>query len=308
MKTRNLNLTIKSVACSILLTGMSLTAFAQDDPLKALDSSSEPTTHYALYSFKSTRVINSQSLETLQEGVLDFRIGHRFGPLNGGAYQLWGLDQASTRFQFDYGIKDWLQVGVGHSTAPKSYGGYVKAKLLWQSKGKRNMPISVIYHGYTDINITNNIDPNLNQFNNRLSFTHQLIIGRKFSDGFSLQLMPTYVHYNIVPVGDQYNQVNDIYAVGIAFRQRISRRVSFNGEYYQIIGDNFLKSYQNSLSVGFDIETGGHVFQLHLTNSLAMSEPYFITQTTENWLKGGIHLGFNISRVFSLYEPQSVRL
>jgi hypothetical protein len=278
-------------------------SFAQaDSMLDVLDSQQPLKTEYVIGAFKSTRVINAQSVETLSEGVLDFRIMHRFGPVNQGFFNLWGLDQANTRFQFDYGVKDWLMVGIGRSAAPKSYGGYVKLKFLRQSKGKVTMPISVVYHGYMGTDATQYTDRVRNSdFGSRLSFVHQLLIGRKFNENFSLQLMPTFIHDNLVATPADKN---DKVALGIGFRQKISKRVSINFEYFYLYPTlSVEEAFKNSLSLGVDIETGGHVFQIHLTNTLAMTENNFITDRNESWLNGGIHLGFNVSRVFTIYRP-----
>src|ERR1017187_6701816 len=247
-------------------------------------------------------VISGQSVETLAEGVLDFRIEHRFGAVNQGFYNFYGLDEANTRFQFDYGIKNWLQIGIGRSSTPKSYGANLKAKLLRQSTGKKNMPITLDYNIYTNIDALQYSDPTRqNDFVSRLTYVHQLIIGRKFSENFSLELAPTLVHTNLVPLS---TQKNDQYALGIGFRQKISKRVSINFEYYYLYPTvSVTNIFSNALSLGVDIETGGHVFQIHLTNTLAMNENDFVTDRLESWLTGGIHLGFNISRVFTIYKP-----
>jgi len=279
-----------------------LTGFAQTDSLlNSLDSDVAIKTEYVTAAFKSTRVINAQSTENLTEGVLDFRIMHRFGPVNQGFYNFWGLDQANTRFQFDYGVKDWLQVGIGRSSVPKSYGGYVKWKFLRQSIGKVNMPISILYHAFMNVDALQYPDPvRNNDLTSRLSFVNQLIIGRKFSENFSLELIPTFIHDNLVELR---TDKNDKYAMGVGFRQKISKRVSINFEYFYLYPTFTIQdAFKNALALGVDIETGGHVFQLHLTNTLTMTENNFITDHSESWLNGGIHLGFNISRVFTLYR------
>lgn len=280
-----------------------LFSFAQQDSmLNALDAGQAPVTDYTTATFKSTRVITGQSVETLAEGVLDFRIDHRFGGVNTGFYDFYGLDIANTRFQFDYGIKNWLTIGIGRSSTPKSYGINLKAKLLRQSTGKKNMPVTLDYNIYTNIDALQYTDPvRQNDFDSRLSYVHQIIIGRKFSENFSLQLMPTLVHTNLVALN---TQKNDQYALGFGFRQKINKRVSINFEYYYLYPTISVKDvFSNALSLGVDIETGGHVFQVHLTNTLAMNENDFITDRFESWLTGGIHLGFNISRVFTIYKP-----
>jgi len=277
-------------------------SFAQtDNMLDQLDSGVPPATNYTTATFKSTRVVNAQSVENLSEGVLDVRIDHRFGPVNEGPYTFFGLDEANTRFQFDYGIKDWLQVGIGRSASPKSYGGNIKLKFLRQSTGKVNMPISLVYNLFTNVDALQYSGPRNNDFDYRLAYVHQLVIGRKFSENFSLELIPTLIHTNLVSLS---TQKNDQYAMGVAMRQKISKRVSINLEYFYLYPTlSVTDVFTNSLSLGLDIETGGHVFQIFLTNCLAMNENDVITDRAENWLKGGIHLGFNISRVFTVYRP-----
>ncbi len=278
-----------------------MTSAQNDNMLDQLDSGQAPVTNYTTATFKSTRVVNAQSVENLSEGVLDVRIDHRFGPVNEGAYSFWGLDEANTRFQFDYGIKNWLQVGIGRSASPKSYGGNIKLKLLRQSTGKVNMPISLVYNLFTNVDALRYAGPRNNDFTYRLAYVHQIVVGRKFSENFSLELIPTLIHTNLVGLP---TQKNDQYALGFAMRQKISKRVSINLEYFYLYPTlSVTDVFTNSLSLGVDIETGGHVFQIFLTNSLAMNENDVILDRNESWQNGAIHLGFNISRVFTVYKP-----
>lgn len=273
-----------------------------EDSLLDLLGEEEPTTEYATASFKTTRIINSHSLENTGHGVLDVKISHRFGFINSGYYEIFGLDQASIRLGLDYGVTDWLMVGVGRSTYEKTYDGFVKFKILRQSKGKRNMPITMAWLSTMTINTLRWADPDRQNFStSRYAYAHQLIIGRKFSEGFTLQLMPSVVHRNIVPTAED---AHDIYAMGAGGRVKLSKRVAVNLEYYYALPDLLPEGKTNSLSVGFDIETGGHVFQLHFTNSTHMVEKGFITENTGEWLDGGIHFGFNVSRVFTVYKPR----
>ena len=287
----------------VICIALPVLASAQtENMLDQLDSGMAPTTDYTTATFKSTRVVNAQSVENLSEGVLDVRIDHRFGPVNDGFYGFYGLDAANTRFQFDYGIKNWLQVGIGRSSVPKSYGGNVKLKFLRQSTGKVNMPISLVYNLFTNVDALQYVGPRNNDFQYRLAYVHQLVLGRKFSENFSLELIPTLIHTNLTALS---TQKNDQYAMGIAMRQKISKRVSINLEYFYLYPTLSLTDvFTNSLSLGMDIETGGHVFQIFLTNCLTMNENDVITDRAESWLKGGIHLGFNISRVFTTYKPK----
>ena len=275
------------------------TVFAQDDLLSLIEDE-KPTTEFAKASFKTTRVINSQSLENTAPGVLDVKISHRFGPLNGGAYELFGLDAATIRIGLDYGISKHLMVGVGRSSVQKTYDGFLKMKLLRQSSGARNMPLSVIWFSSIALNSLKWQHPERNNyFSSRLAFTHQLIFGRKFSEGFSLQFMPTVVHRNLIA---NNAEKHDVIALGVAGRQKLTRRLAINAEYYYVLPDQIAENLRNSLAIGFDIETGGHVFQLHFTNSTAMVEKGFITETDGNWFDGDIRFGFNISRVFTIKQ------
>lgn len=287
------------VALAFTFFAFSTTVFGQDD-LLSLIQDEKPAVDFTKASFKTTRVINSQSLENTAAGVLDLKISHRFGPLNGGAYELFGLDAATIRIGLDYGISDHLMVGVGRSSVQKTYDGFLKYKLLRQSTGGRTMPVTVIWFSSIALNSLKWQNPDRNNyFSSRLAYTHQLILGRKFSEGFSLQLMPSVVHRNLIPT-DQ--EKHDVLAIGIAGRQKITRRLAINAEYYYVLPDQINKNLKNSLAIGFDIETGGHVFQLHFTNSTAMVEKGFITENTGSWKDGDIRFGFNISRVFTISQ------
>jgi hypothetical protein len=284
----------------IYLISMQLTA--QDVDLDAiLEEATGSETEYVYATFKSTRIISGHSIERMTEGQLDFRISHRFGRLNGGAYEFWGLDQANIHFSLEYGITDWMMVGIGRGTYEKTYDGFLKFTLFRQSKGDKNMPVSISYLTTAAVNTLKWEGPGELDFWNRLSYVHQLLVARKFGERFSLELNPTYVHRNMVATE---LDPNDLWSVGMGGRFKLTKRLSINAEYYYVIpplNDYRSQKTYNPLSIGVDIETGGHVFQIHLTNSLAMIEKGFIGETTGNWLDGDIHLGFNISRVFSLY-------
>lgn len=292
---------LKSGLILLALT-FSVSAFAQPDDDNDLLSllGDEETTDYATATFKGTRVINMHSIENVAEGVLDFRISHRFGFLNTGPYEFFGLDGATLRLGFEYGITDRLMVGLGRSSNNKAFDAFGKFKILRQSSGKKNVPITLSIFSSVVCNTIKWSDPSRdNYFSSRLSYTHQLLIGRKFNDSFSLQLTPTLVHRNLVQTAAEKN---DVYALGIGGRQKLTKRTSLNAEYFYVMPNQLADKYTNSLSVGFDIETGGHVFQLHFTNSTGMLEPTFVTETVGDWLKGDVHFGFNISRVFTVKE------
>jgi hypothetical protein len=287
---------------SVLIFGMivlySIPAKSQDlDAL--LEKESKPETTYATAIFKSTRIVNGHSVQQMKKKQLEFRVSHRFGQLNTGSYNFWGLDQGTIHLGLEYGLTDWLEFGIGRSTYEKTVDAFGKVSLLKQSSGVKNMPIQLSYMASTEV-IGLNTNPAMQQnFTSRMSFINQILIARKFNESLSLQLTPTYIHRNIVPTEVERN---DLFAMGIGGRYKLTKRVSFNVEYYYVYRANSSSlpiTYYNPLSVGIDIETGGHVFQIMLTNSVAMREGGFIGKTTGSWTDAGIHLGFNISRVFS---------
>ena len=262
----------------------------------------EETTEYAAASFKTNRVINLHSLESTSAGVLDAKISHRFGFLNGGLYEFFGLDQATIRIGLDYGISDRLTLGIGRSNFQKTVDGFVKFKFLRQSSGVKKMPVTLALLLTEAIQTTKWPDTSReNFFSSRLYHTAQLIIGRKFSNEFSFQLSPTLVHRNLVATAEEEN---DVLALGAAGRIKLNKRLSLNAEYIYVPEGQLDDRYRNSFSIGFDIETGGHVFQLHFTNSTSMIEKGFIAETEGNWGDGGVHFGFNISRVFTIVKPK----
>jgi hypothetical protein len=284
----------------VIMTTSVNALLAQDELLKMLDEDSVKEINYATATFKTTRLINGHSVENVAKGVLDVKISHRFGFVNTGGYELFGLDNATMRMGLDYGITNALMVGLGRSTFQKEYDAYAKFKLLRQSSGARNVPVTVSVFSSVVLQSLKFSDPSRkNYFSSRLYFAHQLLIGRKFSEAFSFQLMPAFVHYNLVKnTGDP----NDIIAIGAGGRLKLSKRISINAEYYYQLPDYKQPGTKNSLAIGFDIETGGHVFQLHFTNSTGMNEKAFITQTSGDFFKGDIHFGFNISRVFTIKD------
>ncbi|MBK8700790.1 MAG: hypothetical protein IPN29_15105 [Saprospiraceae bacterium] len=279
-----------------LLSFWSTAAFSQEEDLLSL-LGEEETIDYTTAAFKTNRVINLHSLENTAAGVFDFKISHRFGFINGGIQELFGLDASTIRIGGDYGISNRLMVGFGRSSYEKTYDVFGKFKFLRQSSGKRNMPFTAALFASSAVKTIPFANPERdNYFINRLYYTFQLILGRKFSDGFSLQVSPTVVHRNLVAT---LAEKNDVYAVAGAGRIKLSKRMALNCEYIYVLPDQISPNYKNSLSIGFDIETGGHVFQLHFTNSTSMIEKGFITETVGNWLDGDIHFGFNVSRVFT---------
>jgi hypothetical protein len=281
----------------VLLFGANIHVYGQEDDLLSL-LEEEETVNYTTASFKATRIINLHSLENMSAGELDIKIQHRFGFISGGAYELWGLDQSTIRIGADYGITNSFMIGVGRSSYEKTYDGFMKLKVLRQSTGARKMPITLALFSSMAIKTLKPSDPDReNYFSNNLYYAFQMMIGRKFSDAFTLQLSPSLVHRNLVATEAE---ANDVLAMGFGGRIKLSKRVSLNAEYIYVLPDQLAEGYYNSFSIGFDIETGGHVFQLHFSNSTSMIEKGFIAETVGQWGKGDVHFGFNISRVFNL--------
>lgn len=237
-------------------------------------------------------------MEFIGKGVLDVRILHRFGELNSGANNLFGLDEANMRLGFDYGLSNRLTVGVGRSTAGKELDGFLKFRPVWQSTGPGSFPFSIVLVTGMTVGTTPWTDTaHKYNFNHRMAFYNEVIIGRKFSEQFSLQVSPIFIHRNLVPLA---TDENDVYAIGVGGRFKLSKRIAFVADYHYIAKGLDKKIYKDPLSVGFDIETGGHVFQLHFSNATGMNEKAFITNTTGDWGKGEVRFGFNLSRVFSI--------
>ncbi len=293
---------INAALLFLVCTFLALSTFAQEEDLLSLLGEEEKTIDYTIAAFKTNRVINMHSIENTAGGVLDFKISHRFGFINGGFYELFGLDNASIRIGADYGITNNISIGIGRSSFEKTYDGFLKYRFLRQSTGKVNMPFTAAIFASIAINGLRWSNPEReNLFSSRLFYTYQLIVGRKFSKRFSWQLSPTVVHRNLVRTS---LEKNDVLALGTAARFKLTSRLAINAEYVYVLPDQLAPDYRNSLSIGFDIETGGHVFQLHFTNSTSMIEKGFITETVGDWSDMGVHFGFNVSRVFTVKKRQ----
>jgi hypothetical protein len=283
----------KLITAAILIS-LSLPVVGQESLLKGLEDS-VPIKEKVNAAFKSTRVINAHSIEMLPKGNLDFRILHRFDPVNDGVKQWFGLDGAYMRMSFDYGITNNVTAGIGRSTFRKEVDYFLKARVFQQSKGPGSIPFSFVIAAGSTV-WTESSAPYKTDLEDRYAHYIQLLIGRKFSERFSLQLSPIVVHRNLIEAGDNENT---IYAVGGGARYKLSKRFALTVDYHHPL--NGLSSInKDPLSVGVDIETGGHVFQLHFSNVIGMNERAYITQTTDDFFNGDIRFGFNLSRIFKL--------
>ena len=272
-------------------------SYSQDDLLDILNDE-EVKVEYVQSAFKGTRVANAQSLEIPGPKVLQFMIQHRFGSIENGFYDLFGTDYAAIRYDFSYGYNDVLAIGVGRSSFDKIYDIFLKTKLIRQSKGISSFPVSIVL--FSDIGIKTNRKseqtPALQEnFSNRLLYINQLIIGRKFNRNLSLQVLPTVIHRNLVLSPKEKHQLASL---GLAGRYKITNQFSINADYF-IPLDNRESNYKNSFALGFDYETGGHVFQVMLSNAQGPYEFTFIEKANGDPSSGKLYLGFNISRAFS---------
>lgn len=226
---------------------------------------------------------------------LDLRISHRFGRIDGGLYEFFGLDNATVKVGLDYGVSDRLTVGFGRSSQDKEYDFPVTYRLLRQSTGRHAMPVSVTVLGEWMIRTLKNAEGDYPSIGDMTSTALQLLIARKFSDVISAQVMPVWIHYVQTP---QDGEPNDIFSVGLGGSIRVFKRVRFNAEYYPLFAGNKLTGTVAPFTVGFDIQTGGHVFQFFIGNATGTNERQLVTQTTDRWDQGQLHIGFNILRVF----------
>lgn len=288
---------------------------AQDDLLSMLDEEQSKEKVYTLATFKASRLINGQTIETISKNHLNFWISHRFGAVNSGFIaNFFGLDEAKIRLGLEYGLTDRWLVGAGRSSLEKTYDLYTKYKVLRQSNtmpitvtamagwGINTMPTGYVMESGSTMKFNNNVE--------RYSYWSQVLVARKFTEKLSLQVMPTLIHVNKV---EDPSIPNQLYALGAGGRYKLSQRFTLSAEYYHTFREleddeddddggpgAFPYPYRDALSFGVDIETGGHVFQFHLTNARGMVEKQFIGQNVGSWGKGDIFYGFNIARTFSL--------
>ena len=257
--------------------------------------------------FYGTRGVNLMNTSQVGRKVLAYRISHRFGPVSSGLYNLIGLDgPANISIAFDYGITDDLMLGISRDSWNKTYTGFAKYNILNQ-KTDNSMPLTLSIYGRANIislrdeTVPNQYDP----FSNRMSYITQLLIARKFGERFSVQIAPTFIHQNLVL---RTTDANSIFAVSALGQVKLTKRLGITGEYTYVVTSNAVTDASgandpirvNSASIGLDIVTGGHVFQICLTNSAPINEAFGIPYTFTKWVDGDFRIGFNISRKFWL--------
>ncbi len=296
----------KALASFVLLVCIYQRSYAQDfDLMKIVDDNQVKKKEYTFATFKSTRAVNLHTSEVLGRRALDFRIAHRFSALNTGAYNAWGIDgPVNIQLSLEYSYDGRLMFGLARSSQDKMVDVFLKYRLIRQTiDGKTPFSVtwfSGMYYNNTNLSAGGPSENMYANSTNRLSYVHQLIIARKFNSNFSFQISPTYVHYNIVNLTKENN---DSYSMGFVTRIKYSKRAAIVLEYVLRLSTYSPATYYDSMGIGWEIETGGHVFSVHLTNSLAIAENEFIPYTNTSWsggVNGGVRLGFNISRVFAL--------
>ena len=264
-----------------------------------------------IQTFRHTRVINAHSVETLPARKLDFRIVHRFGDLagsNGGFSTFYGLERAAdVSIGFEYGVTDNVMIGISRTAGVgplrQNLNGLFKAKFINQREN--GSPFSVAIHGIStystqEASLLDNQVTSFTKQAHRLVYNTGLNVARKFSDSFSFQLGGSWTYRNIVDTGD----VNDIIAVNAAMRLQVTKAIGIILEAVVPLQDDLREGtidYVAPLAIGFEFDTsGGHVFQLNVSNNSGISETDFIPYTTSRWEDGSFRLGFTISRLFSL--------
>ncbi len=279
---------------SILVLFLTVSTFhAQEDLLSEFDS--VPSDTFKSAAFKGLKIVNFESTKMVSKGELYFVTSHRFGSVNNGIKDFFGLDQAVTRLNFLYGISDGINLGVSRSSFLKIYESSLKLRLVREKKN--GFPFTIVSSNNLLVNtaLDSQFLPGL-KFENRLGYTSQLLISKKFNKNFSLQLMPTFFHDNLVAIDEQENSQ---YVLGIGGRHKLTKRLSFNFDYGLHMNRASNSPFKNPLSVGIDIETGGHVFQLHFTNAQPMNTNGYLGQAAGDWGSGDFFFGFNLSRVFN---------
>lgn len=277
----------------ILAVLLPMISFSQDDLLSEIDSVSTEN-QYTTAAFKGLKIVNFESTKLVAKDELNFIVSHRFGSVKDGVDTFFGLDEAVTRFNFIYGISDGFNIGASRSSFLKIFDFTTKYRLYRQKEN--GFPFTLV--GFNALSINTALDkdnlPKL-KFKNRLGYTAQLLVSRKINSNFSIELAPTFFHDNFVVVDEQRNSQ---YVIGFGGRHKLTKRWSLNTDYGLHLNRAGNSPFKNPMSIGVDLETGGHVFQMHFTNSQAMNENGFLGQASGDWSEGNVFFGFNLSRTF----------
>jgi hypothetical protein len=278
---------------------------AQEDDLLGELESDITIDNAVIAAFKGLKVVNFESTKLANKNDFYLIVSHRFGTVKNGFDDLFGLDQSVTQIKFIYGINEWLNLGFARSSNYQKYGLHAKYRLFNQTD---KFPVTIVGYNLLTANTSLKDDqyPNID-FGDKLTYTTQVIFSRKFNENFSMILSPTYIHENLATRSIEimedgttmnYDEENDQFAIGVGGRYKLSKRVSINADYGIHLNRNSNSNFKDPLSIGLDIETGGHVFQVHFTNAQGMFEESFIVNGNGDWGDGDFFFGFNLSRVF----------
>lgn len=277
----------------ILIFLVPILTVAQDDLLTEIDNETVDN-QFATAAFKGLKIVNFESTKLVAKDEFTFIVSHRFGSIENGFDSFFGLDDAVTRLNFVYGVNDWLNIGASRSSFQKIYEASAKYRLFRQQEN--GFPFTIV--GFNSILVNTALEeanlPKL-EFKHRLGYTAQILVSRKVSTNFSFELAPTFFHDNYVQIN---NQDNSQFALGLGTRYKLTKRWSLNADYGWHLNRADNSPFKNPLSIGIDLETGGHVFQMHFSNAQAMNTNGFLGQATGDWSDGNIYFGFNLSRVF----------
>ena len=294
---------MKKLTCLFFLIPLAL--LSQDDLLGEMEKDLvvDKTVTAA---FKGLKIVNFESTKLASKKDFYFVVSHRFGSVKNGFDDFFGLDNAVTQLKFIYGFNDWLNLGVARSSLLKKYGVHAKYRILRQEEG--GFPFTVVGYHLATVNTALDKDLLINlEFSDRLTYTSQVLISRKVSKDLSLLVAPTYIHENLATrstrTGENelvtvFDEKNDQFALGVGGRYKLTTRWSVNADYGIHLNRNSNSNFRNPLSIGVDLETGGHVFQMHFTNAQAMFEEGYIINGQGDWGDGDFFFGFNLSRVF----------
>ncbi len=276
----------------IFYFGVFFSLMAQDDLLDLINEESAAVVPVTA-TFKATRIVNSQSIELARPKTLEFMILHRFGSMKNGVYDLFGMDEAAIRFDLKYGINDRISTGAGRSSLKKTYDIFSKIKLMNQSN---IFPFSIALFADIEIETLKRENEFSDKLVNRLTYNTQFLMARKFNQNLSFQIMPTWVHHNLVK---KHEDEHDLYSMGVGGRMKITKRVSLNADTFFPFGERD-STFVQSWGIGCDIETGGHVFQIMATNVQGSYESAYIENASGAIADKNLYLGFNITRVFAI--------
>ncbi|HEX2683271.1 MAG TPA: DUF5777 family beta-barrel protein [Ferruginibacter sp.] len=283
------------------------TSFAQDS-LNTEEKKEAPKPKFTRAVFNATKIINMQSTEIVSPGVLQFMISHHFSYIwnkDGGSQnvaQFFGLNSgvAHTYLSFDYSPLKYMNLGFAMAGSSK-YEGWAKFRIIRQQTGLRNIPVTVGW--YSMVNVNTAKDPDNEFTGNKFAFMNQLLISRKFTDRISLQLMPTWIHYNVVPYG--INNSNEVFSLGFAGKYKATAKLNITLEYARqlnmykniISKSGAILNYQpDLLSIGAELSTGTHLFQFYIGSTTDASAIDQLSRNNSKIKDGNFAIGFTINR------------